>query len=143
MTLWENACSSPPAETDSLVDKADVICQRKSGQASRLAQNRGLLSAGVAVTYACQTGLLLRLWLSILNTRLYPTTNSFTDASMLLLETTVCRHYTCQPTSPLQGKLVAVLGISSCPWGYPGLGRLFLQLRLWYDLRPVCISLEM
>lgn len=60
MTLWENACFSPPSETDRLVDKADVVSQKKSGQASGLARSHGILFAGVAVTYACQTGLLRR-----------------------------------------------------------------------------------
>lgn len=36
LPLWENACFSPPSEADGLVDKADVICQTTSGQASRL-----------------------------------------------------------------------------------------------------------
>lgn len=30
VTLWENACFSPPSEVGGLIDKVDVICQTKS-----------------------------------------------------------------------------------------------------------------
>lgn len=62
---WENVCFTLSSEILCLIDKADMICQSKSGEASSLVQHHAALPAGVAVTDACQAGL-LRLWLQVL-----------------------------------------------------------------------------